>query len=226
MGFLLALLMVFNTFGGLVLVPAWIKVIRPRFLTERPAHADDRARAGPARRRVIEADTSPSASADAPPSTTCRCASRAARWSGSSARTAPARRRRSACWPASSRRPRARRSIDGHDLAAAPRGGAPPDRLRARAPRPPRRHDGARRAALHRRAARRARRRAPRRSHRRRPRAHRPDDVRRPPHRHAVARHASARGPRRGSGGRSARPAPRRAHGRHGPGTERRHAGV
>jgi len=29
---LLALLMVFNTFGGLVLVPAWMKVIRPRFL--------------------------------------------------------------------------------------------------------------------------------------------------------------------------------------------------
>ena len=43
MGLLLALLMVFNTFGGLVLVPAWMKVVRPRFLTERkrpePAHA-------------------------------------------------------------------------------------------------------------------------------------------------------------------------------------------
>ena len=40
MGLLLALLMVFNTFGGLVLVPAWIKVVRPRFLTERvSAHA-------------------------------------------------------------------------------------------------------------------------------------------------------------------------------------------
>ena len=38
MGLLLALLMVFNTFGGLVLVPAWMKVIRPRFLTQRPAH--------------------------------------------------------------------------------------------------------------------------------------------------------------------------------------------
>jgi hypothetical protein len=37
MGFLLALLMGFNTFGGLVLVPAWIKVIRPRFLTDRCA---------------------------------------------------------------------------------------------------------------------------------------------------------------------------------------------
>jgi predicted RND superfamily exporter protein len=37
MGFLLALLMTFNTFGGLVLVPAWIKVIRPRFLTEHRA---------------------------------------------------------------------------------------------------------------------------------------------------------------------------------------------
>src|SRR5262249_50248565 len=37
MGLLLALLMVFNTFGGLVLVPAWIKVVRPAFLTRRPA---------------------------------------------------------------------------------------------------------------------------------------------------------------------------------------------
>jgi predicted RND superfamily exporter protein len=37
MGLLLALLMIFNTFGGLVLVPAWIKVVRPRFLTERVA---------------------------------------------------------------------------------------------------------------------------------------------------------------------------------------------
>jgi uncharacterized protein len=35
MGFLLALLMAFNTFGGLVLVPAWIKVIRPSYLTKR-----------------------------------------------------------------------------------------------------------------------------------------------------------------------------------------------
>lgn len=35
MGFLLALLMAFNTFGGLVLVPAWIKVLKPRFLTKR-----------------------------------------------------------------------------------------------------------------------------------------------------------------------------------------------
>jgi len=35
MGFLLALLMAFNTFGGLVVVPAWVKVIRPRFFTER-----------------------------------------------------------------------------------------------------------------------------------------------------------------------------------------------
>src|SRR5262245_34015738 len=39
MGLLLALLMVFNTFGGLVLVPAWIKVVRPRFLTHRPVRA-------------------------------------------------------------------------------------------------------------------------------------------------------------------------------------------
>lgn len=35
MGFLLALLMAFNTFGGLVLVPAWIKVLKPKFLTRR-----------------------------------------------------------------------------------------------------------------------------------------------------------------------------------------------
>jgi predicted RND superfamily exporter protein len=35
MGFLLALLMGFNTFGGLVLVPAWIKVVQPKYLTQR-----------------------------------------------------------------------------------------------------------------------------------------------------------------------------------------------
>jgi predicted RND superfamily exporter protein len=35
MGLLLALLMVFNTFGGLVIVPAWMKVIRPNFLLKR-----------------------------------------------------------------------------------------------------------------------------------------------------------------------------------------------
>lgn len=35
MGFLLALLMMFNTFGGLVVVPAFIKVIRPNFLARR-----------------------------------------------------------------------------------------------------------------------------------------------------------------------------------------------
>ena len=35
MGLLLALLMIFNTFGGLVVVPAWMKIIRPRFLTAR-----------------------------------------------------------------------------------------------------------------------------------------------------------------------------------------------
>jgi predicted RND superfamily exporter protein len=39
MGLLLALLMIFNTFGGLVLVPAWMKVVRPRFLTHRPVRA-------------------------------------------------------------------------------------------------------------------------------------------------------------------------------------------
>jgi hypothetical protein len=32
--------MIFNTAGGLILVPAWMKVIRPRFLTaRRPAPA-------------------------------------------------------------------------------------------------------------------------------------------------------------------------------------------
>jgi hypothetical protein len=35
MGFLLALLMGFNTFGGLVVVPAFVKVIRPAFLVNR-----------------------------------------------------------------------------------------------------------------------------------------------------------------------------------------------
>jgi predicted RND superfamily exporter protein len=35
MGLLLALLMIFNTAGGLILVPAWMKIIRPRFLTAR-----------------------------------------------------------------------------------------------------------------------------------------------------------------------------------------------
>jgi predicted RND superfamily exporter protein len=43
MGFLLALLMAFNTFGGLVLVPAWIKVFKPSYLTKRgPAAAEAR----------------------------------------------------------------------------------------------------------------------------------------------------------------------------------------
>ncbi|MFN8545381.1 MAG: MMPL family transporter [Candidatus Binatia bacterium] len=42
MGLLLALLMLFNTFGGLVLVPAWIKVVRPRFLSERRAPPAER----------------------------------------------------------------------------------------------------------------------------------------------------------------------------------------
>jgi predicted RND superfamily exporter protein len=37
MGLLLALLMVFNTFGGLVIVPAWMKIIRPGFLLRRRA---------------------------------------------------------------------------------------------------------------------------------------------------------------------------------------------
>jgi hypothetical protein len=38
MGFLLALLMAFNTFGGLVVVPAFVKVIRPAFLVNRVPH--------------------------------------------------------------------------------------------------------------------------------------------------------------------------------------------
>lgn len=51
MGLLLALLMVFNTFGGLVLVPAWMKVVRPKFLTHRKLpetsqHVPVRAAAG------------------------------------------------------------------------------------------------------------------------------------------------------------------------------------
>jgi predicted RND superfamily exporter protein len=35
MGMLLALLMAFNTFGGLVVVPALVKVLRPAFLVRR-----------------------------------------------------------------------------------------------------------------------------------------------------------------------------------------------
>src|SRR5437870_4690575 len=42
MGLLLALLMVFNTFGGLVIVPAWMKIIRPRFLLRRRTGAPER----------------------------------------------------------------------------------------------------------------------------------------------------------------------------------------
>jgi len=39
MGFLLAALMLFNTFGGLVVVPAFVKVLRPSFFTNRrPRH--------------------------------------------------------------------------------------------------------------------------------------------------------------------------------------------
>jgi hypothetical protein len=43
MGLLLALLMVFNTFGGLVLVPAWVKLIQPNFLLRRRPNTDERA---------------------------------------------------------------------------------------------------------------------------------------------------------------------------------------
>src|SRR5439155_258768 len=42
MGLLLALLMLFNTFGGLVIVPAWMKIVRPRFLLRRRARAPER----------------------------------------------------------------------------------------------------------------------------------------------------------------------------------------
>jgi len=42
MGLLLALLMLFNTFGGLVIVPAWMKIIRPSFLLKRRAGAAER----------------------------------------------------------------------------------------------------------------------------------------------------------------------------------------
>jgi len=35
MGFLLALLMTFNTFGGLVVVPAFVKVLRPAYFLGR-----------------------------------------------------------------------------------------------------------------------------------------------------------------------------------------------
>jgi uncharacterized protein len=42
MGLLLALLMLFNTFGGLVIVPAWMKIIRPSFLLKRRAQAAER----------------------------------------------------------------------------------------------------------------------------------------------------------------------------------------
>jgi hypothetical protein len=44
MGLLLALLMIFNTAGGLIVVPAWMKVIRPRFLTARRPDAEPGAR--------------------------------------------------------------------------------------------------------------------------------------------------------------------------------------
>jgi len=39
MGFLLALLMAFNTFGGLIVVPAFVKVLRPGFLINRKPKA-------------------------------------------------------------------------------------------------------------------------------------------------------------------------------------------
>ena len=42
MGLLLALLMLFNTFGGLIIVPAWVKVLRPNFLLRRRSAAAER----------------------------------------------------------------------------------------------------------------------------------------------------------------------------------------
>ncbi len=42
MGLLLALLMLFNTFGGLVIVPAWMKIVRPRFLLRRRSNGSER----------------------------------------------------------------------------------------------------------------------------------------------------------------------------------------
>jgi len=42
MGLLLALLMLFNTFGGLVIVPAWMKIIRPHFLLRRRTGVPER----------------------------------------------------------------------------------------------------------------------------------------------------------------------------------------
>jgi predicted RND superfamily exporter protein len=45
MGLLLALLMLFNTFGGLVIVPAWVKILRPKFLSgRRPVPQPEAAR--------------------------------------------------------------------------------------------------------------------------------------------------------------------------------------
>src|SRR5262249_58656399 len=49
MGLLLALLMIFNTFGGLVIVPAWVKIIQPNFMTKRRAPREER----PARRPAV-----------------------------------------------------------------------------------------------------------------------------------------------------------------------------
>jgi hypothetical protein len=42
MGLLLALLMIFNTFGGLVIVPAWVKIVQPNFMTKRRVHSEER----------------------------------------------------------------------------------------------------------------------------------------------------------------------------------------
>src|SRR3989442_6880284 len=66
MGLLLALLMLFNTFGGLVIVPALMKIIRPRFLLRRRTGSPERE---PVRLAVggSRPGSSRSASAAAPP---------------------------------------------------------------------------------------------------------------------------------------------------------------
>ena len=108
MGFLLALLMVFNTFGGLVLVPAWIKVIRPRFLTKRRPTAAGRE---PARRPSGDRGPAAHQALRRAHRHRRRLAARRARRGGRLPRPERrrARRRRSASWRASSRPTRARR---------------------------------------------------------------------------------------------------------------------
>ena len=162
MGLLLALLMVFNTFGGLVLVPAWMKVVRPRFLTQRPAREVE-----PSRPSWPSGDRGPTShqALRRPHRHRRSLAARRARRGGRV--PGPERRRQDddaahagGRLPPDERPGARRRARPGRGAARGP----PADRLRARAPRPARRRDGARRAGLRRGAARRARRRAPRRA--------------------------------------------------------------